>query len=1040
MNSRKMLINYGYKPFWFWNGDMDDSEIKRQVREMADKGVGGFFIHPRQGLTIPYLSSEWFYKVSVAVEEAKKENLEVWLYDEYPYPSGAAGGVVMLNHPEVTAKELKVKVLEITGPDTVELELGWGRVISAGAYPMVGGKVDFSAKIDLSESIGIVRREDIFQMSGLTAYNRKRYFAGDCSNKLVWKVPPGSYKLYVFTEEVIHNFKYYDTFIDPLNRDAVVYFIQETHERYKKYLGDEFGKTIKGIFSDEIGLIGKYPWSPVLPDIFYKNYGYSLVDVLPVLVDGRGEHADKVRFDYWNTVVNTFIQNYDVQIQRWCHDNNLLYVAEKPILRSSQLKYIDIPGIDTGHLKAGCKPDLANSNYRANAKLVSSAAHFYGKERALCECFHSIGWGMTIQDMKWTYDWLGFQGINFFVPHAFFYTTDSLKKHDAPPSSFYQMPWWKHGAALSNYVKALGKLIGDAKRVVRILLVDPVTSQWTASADKGDTKERLKEDFSKLQNVLMDNFYDFYIIDPQLLAEGDVKDGEILINEDKFDVIILPPMLNLEEEAVKKILEYTEQRGILITAGCMPIEKVGNMNDLDKRFSAMVGFEAKKIYDSYVLGQEKVPDILERGTVYFVKDVEKVPSVLEKIVERDIEITSDGQIIREIKALHLLYRGEDCYFVINTSDKKIKAGVSVRNERYSTPGVWEFDIGFEKFIQLKCDEKGGVIRYNVEMSPFESKLFVLKEGAQQSSAEFAKECVKRNVKVIDIDEMWEVEVKSENALLMNKWDMYIEKVEGQELRCGPFNVGCMPIIDQIGMCRARLPIYTSEAFGCPSKLRFPSLEVMYKHRFKLEKDVKLFLVMEPGSIMGQWEIGVNGNAIRPQDFNKAFFYLPTNMAADITSCVRKGINEITVKVKTQKTSDGLVNPLYIFGDFGVFKLDDLFVLKDAQPQGKIGDLKACGIPFYAGDVVYRKGVELSAGELSNMVICIEDERFQASASLYINGHWAGAKSWHPYIWDVNKSWLKEGKNTVELVVTTTLLGLFEGQYFDYDKNAYCDIF
>jgi len=42
VNSRKMLINYGYKPFWFWNGDMDDSEIKRQVREMADKGVGGF--------------------------------------------------------------------------------------------------------------------------------------------------------------------------------------------------------------------------------------------------------------------------------------------------------------------------------------------------------------------------------------------------------------------------------------------------------------------------------------------------------------------------------------------------------------------------------------------------------------------------------------------------------------------------------------------------------------------------------------------------------------------------------------------------------------------------------------------------------------------------------------------------------------------------------------------------------------------------------------------------------------------------------------
>ncbi|MBW7459860.1 glycoside hydrolase, partial [Paenibacillus sepulcri] len=86
-------------PFWFWNGEMADDQIKRQIGEMADKGVGGFFICPRQGLEVPYLSEQWFQKVRLAVEYAASLGLQAWLYDEYPYPSGIAGGEVTLLHP-----------------------------------------------------------------------------------------------------------------------------------------------------------------------------------------------------------------------------------------------------------------------------------------------------------------------------------------------------------------------------------------------------------------------------------------------------------------------------------------------------------------------------------------------------------------------------------------------------------------------------------------------------------------------------------------------------------------------------------------------------------------------------------------------------------------------------------------------------------------------------------------------------------------------------------------------------------------------------
>jgi hypothetical protein len=67
---------------------MDAGEVTYQIKEMAERGVGCFFICARQGLKSPYLSDEWFQYVAVAVRAAQACGLGVWLYDEYPYPSG----------------------------------------------------------------------------------------------------------------------------------------------------------------------------------------------------------------------------------------------------------------------------------------------------------------------------------------------------------------------------------------------------------------------------------------------------------------------------------------------------------------------------------------------------------------------------------------------------------------------------------------------------------------------------------------------------------------------------------------------------------------------------------------------------------------------------------------------------------------------------------------------------------------------------------------------------------------------------------------
>ena len=87
-------------PFWSWNDRLDEDELRRQVREMARAGHGGFFMHARDGLLTPYMSDKWFSAIRAAAEEAQRAGIRAWYYDEDGWPSGSAGGAVTAAHPE----------------------------------------------------------------------------------------------------------------------------------------------------------------------------------------------------------------------------------------------------------------------------------------------------------------------------------------------------------------------------------------------------------------------------------------------------------------------------------------------------------------------------------------------------------------------------------------------------------------------------------------------------------------------------------------------------------------------------------------------------------------------------------------------------------------------------------------------------------------------------------------------------------------------------------------------------------------------------
>ena len=85
------LTEYQSIPFWSWNDQLEPEELRRQIREMKKAGIGGFFMHARGGLLTEYMGEDWFKAVDACIDEAKKQGMDAWAYDENGWPSGFAG-------------------------------------------------------------------------------------------------------------------------------------------------------------------------------------------------------------------------------------------------------------------------------------------------------------------------------------------------------------------------------------------------------------------------------------------------------------------------------------------------------------------------------------------------------------------------------------------------------------------------------------------------------------------------------------------------------------------------------------------------------------------------------------------------------------------------------------------------------------------------------------------------------------------------------------------------------------------------------------
>src|SRR5207244_3327496 len=85
----------------------NEAKMDRFIDAFVKAEVAAVCLHPRPGLLKPYGGDAWFALIRRTVERCAARGLDVWLYDEDPWPSGNAGGWVTLEHPEFRAMQIQ---------------------------------------------------------------------------------------------------------------------------------------------------------------------------------------------------------------------------------------------------------------------------------------------------------------------------------------------------------------------------------------------------------------------------------------------------------------------------------------------------------------------------------------------------------------------------------------------------------------------------------------------------------------------------------------------------------------------------------------------------------------------------------------------------------------------------------------------------------------------------------------------------------------------------------------------------------------------
>ncbi|MBI4027263.1 MAG: hypothetical protein HY360_19920 [Verrucomicrobia bacterium] len=742
---------------------------------------------------------------------------------------------------------------------------------------------------------------------------------------------------------------------DMLNPKVVSAFLRLTHAQYRKAVGNHFGRTVPGAFTDEPSFIvwddpnrlQTVPWTKDIEALFKTKRGYALRPRLASLFFDKGNYR-RVRIDFYRTITERFVESFAKQINDWCAPRRLIttgHMMEEDTLIAQvraigaampHYEYFQQPGID--HLGY----DLPDTPLLP--KQCVSVAHQLGRERVLSELFGACGWDTTIGTLKRSGDWDFALGINVLNQHLAYYSIRGCRKRDYPSSCSYHQPGYPLYKSFNDYFARLSYVLTRGRAVRRILVLHPIASAWALFSPRAPQRvTRLDARFGEFCRQLLEIQRDYDYGDELLLEKyGKIMDGEFVVGKARYRAVVVPSAETWSAHTLALLEKFAAQGGKIISVA--PVAGY-----LDGRPS--------KALTNFLTG----PPVTHLRRTH--------AAALDRVlasVPRDVHVTRpDGSMVKELVYQHRSCGDREIYFLsFGKSEKAFRACISLDGNG----SVDLLDAETGAVTPVPCASKDGCTRFELDVPRHGSKLISLNRG-QKSVA--PKISIRERTK--PLSGSWKIRRLNPNVLALDRvrvkfWESPWTPPMGI-LGGGPGPISLPNANDLIAKALDSGSILPQ----WPVFLRFEFHAVLPS-----AGNLQAWFVLEDPQAMT--ELQCNGSALRVLDGQ---WWLDRQFRkCKLGHALRAGRNAIECRVRWIKptidgtsrfTMDGTeLENGYVIGDFNVVfprgARAPRIVPAAPLPDDPSADLARAGLPFYSGVIRYERRLNLSKMEASRRCI------------------------------------------------------------------------
>ena len=241
-------------PFLWLKGEARET-ITEYLEQIAGADIHEVCLESR---THPeFCRDGWWSDLRFIIGECKRLDLKIWLLDDAHFPTGYANGALAGEDVDPALKKtvLKHHTVTVVGPQpSTTIKLGnlmdpTERFVGTATFDAAGAPLDLELAVEQTEDGTPVR--------------------------LRFDAPAGITTLELYVTSQKTGFR--DEYINMVDADSCRMLINAVYEPTFEHLGDEFGKTILGFFTDEPG--------------FMNEKGATLEDASTSSFIGRGDMA-----------------------------------------------------------------------------------------------------------------------------------------------------------------------------------------------------------------------------------------------------------------------------------------------------------------------------------------------------------------------------------------------------------------------------------------------------------------------------------------------------------------------------------------------------------------------------------------------------------------------------------------------------------------------------------------------------------------------------------------------------------------------------